>query len=207
MSPRIAALTVALFVATGCGAPMVGQNSSQISSNGLRPGDAGFSVMPQNAPSGAVVDQFAVSLLDGLQNASILEGREYCGYITVDQTGRLSATPARPGGLLSCNMPEPRLGDGVIASYHTHGAYAASRARSAERPSRVDLIADFNYGIAGYVATPGGRVWVTDPRTRSTRQICGPYCIASDTAFDPDRSSDLRQSYALTDLPGNMRGL
>ena len=42
--------------------------------------DAVYSVAPSNAPSGAVIDNFARNFLNTLQVRSIAERREHCGY-------------------------------------------------------------------------------------------------------------------------------
>ena len=159
---------------------------------------SGFSVAPPNAPSGPAVDQFARSFLNGIQARSIAEGREYCGYIFIDGNGRLQGTPPRRGRLASCDMPEPLVGQGIIASYHTHGSF--NPGFDNEVPSVIDLRSDFDYGIDGYVSTPGGRVWLVDFQTRSTVQVCGLRCVTSDTAFRPIGEARIQQSYTLDGL-------
>ena len=158
----------------------------------------GFSVAPPNAPSGPAVDQFARSFLNGLQARSIAERREYCGYFFLDGNGRLQGTPPRRGRLASCEMPEPLAGQGIIASYHTHGAFDVGFDN--EVPSVIDLTSDFDYGIDGYVSTPGGRVWLVDFQTQSTRQICGLRCVTSDTGFRPVGEANIQPSYTLQAL-------
>lgn len=160
--------------------------------------NAGFSVAPPNAPSGLSVDNFARNFLNNVQVRSISERREYCGYFFIDRDGRLQGTPPRPGTFASCSMPAPQRGQGIIASYHTHGAYG--RGFDNEVPSVVDLTSDFDFGIDGYVSTPGGRVWLVDFQTLSTRQLCGPRCVTSDPGFVPQNDAGIRSSYTLQTL-------
>lgn len=163
-----------------------------------QPQQASFSVAPRNAPSGPVVDNFAVNFLNSIQAQSIAERREYCGYIFIGADGFLQATTPRAGSFASCDMPAPRRGQGIIASYHTHGAYG--RGYDNEVPSSIDLISDFDYGLDGYVSTPGGRVWLVDFQTLTTRQLCGLGCVVSDPGFRPQGEAGIRPVFTLPDL-------
>lgn len=183
-------IAAAAITLAGCAAP-TGQTFKQ-------PNSQGFSVAPLNAPSGAVVDTFARTFLNDLNVRSIREGREHCGYIFIDPQGRLQATPPRAGTFASCDMVAPRVGQGIIASYHTHGSYG--RDYDNEVPSVIDLMSDFDYGIDGYVSTPGGRVWLVDFQTQTTRQVCGLRCVTSDGNFVPQGEASIRQSYSLPSL-------
>lgn len=142
------------------------------------------------------IDAFATSVLNDLQPASITESREYCGYIFVTDEGQLAATQAARGGEDYCDLPFPA--DNTLASYHTHGGY--SDEYDNEVPSVDDLLGDFEAKIDGYVGTPGGRVWLVDFETRSTRQLCGVRCIISDPDDDPEAAGFIRQSYTLEEL-------
>ena len=165
---------------------------------GGRQENVGFSVAPMNAPSGSAVDQFAINFMNTLQARSFANRREYCGYFFIDSAGRLQATAPRTGRFASCDMPAPQVGQGIIASYHTHGAYAPGYDN--EVPSSIDLQSDFDFGIDGYVSTPGGRVWLVDFQTMSTRQLCGLRCVMIDPKFVPQGEAGIRQVY-------NIRGL
>jgi hypothetical protein len=160
--------------------------------------NAGFSVAPPNAPSGPVIDNFARNFLDTLQVRSIAERREHCGYFFIGSDGRLQASPPRPGTFAACDMPAPLAGQGIVASYHTHGAFG--RQYDNEVPSVIDLTSDFDFGIDGYVSTPGGRVWLVDFQTRTTRQLCGLRCVTSDPGFVPQEEASIRQSYTVQTL-------
>ena len=194
---RLTALLAAVSLSvSGCDAPVnptFVQPNPKGTSTQPRQINAGFTVAPPNAPSGAAVDNFARSFLNNIQARSFAERREYCGYFFIDADGQLQGTPPRPGTFASCDMPAPRRGQGIIASYHTHGAYG--RGYDNEVPSAVDLLSDFEFGIDGYVSTPGGRVWLVDFQTQSARQICGLRCIASDPGFVPQDEAGIRQVY------------
>jgi len=94
-------------------------------------------------------------------------------------------------------MPVPRQGQRIFASYHTHSAYAPGYDN--EVPSVQDLLSDFEFGLDGYVSTPGGRVWRVDYATRSTYQVCGRGCVYMDPQFRPDAEASIQQRY---DVPG-----
>lgn len=181
----ILACTAALALAS-CTAP--------ISSRGTLSGG----VAPANVPHGDVVDNFARNFLNEIQPQSTQDHVEYCGYFFIDQSGRLFGTPPIRGRHASCDMPAPQAGQGVIASYHTHGAY--DRGYDNEVPSVTDLRADFQFGIDGYVSTPGGRVWLVDYETQSTSQLCGLNCVYSDPGFQRDRTDNIQPSYTLPAL-------
>ena len=200
---RLTALALAAtFGLAACDAPNVSQTFVQ--PNPKSPGvvsvrtNAGFTVAPPNAPSGPVIDQFAVSFLNTIQARSIRERREYCGYFFLNSAGQITATPPRPGTFASCDMPAPRVGQGIIASYHTPGAYGPGYDNDV--PSTVDLTSDFDFGIDGYVSTPGGRVWLVDFQTRSTTQLCGPRCVFTDPGFRADPNDRILTRYDLPTL-------
>ena len=201
-----------LFALAACDVPQqqvfaqpVAQSGTAVLVANPRAANAGFTVAPPNAPSGAIVDGFARNFLNSIQARSIRERREYCGYFYQDAAGQLQATPPIPGSFATCDMPAPRVGQGIIASYHTHGAYGSDYDN--EVPSTVDLLSDFEFGIDGYVSTPGGRVWLVDNQTRTTRQICGVGCVITDPNFAPDPGDVIRASYSVRDLRLRSRGL
>ncbi|MEL6960661.1 MAG: DUF4329 domain-containing protein [Pseudomonadota bacterium] len=179
--------------------PTAVQSNVRIPPNAAR---GGISVAPPNAPSGPVPDQFAINFLNSIQARSIAEEREYCGYFFLNAQGQIEATRPVPGTFASCAMPAPRPGEGIFASYHTHGAYGSDYDN--EVPSTLDLQSDFQFGIDGYVSTPGGRVWLVDFQTRSTRQLCGLRCVTSDPGFVPQGEAGIRASFTLGDLQRRM---
>lgn len=123
---------------------------------------------------------FAKNVLNAAQTVSFASNREYCGYIGLDENGAFIATPAKRGRKSSCLSRQP-AGFRVLASYHTHGAYAENY--DVEVPSDNDLRADTYEGIDGYIGTPGGRVWYTDSERGIATLICGLNCIQSDPDF------------------------
>ncbi len=163
-----------------------------------KPGSVGYSVAPLNAPSGPAVDDFARNFLNGIQARSIAERREYCGYFFVDRQGRIQGTPPRSGTFATCDMPAPLIGQGIFASYHTHGAYSGEYDN--EVPSVIDLTSDFDYGVDGYISTPGGRVWHVDFQTQSTRQLCGLGCVTMDPGFVPQGEASIQPAYSVPSL-------
>lgn len=139
----------------------------------------------------------AVGFLDGLQGPSFAEDREYCGYFGLDRDGNFAATPPVTGGEAFC---EPLLPSDlkVVASYHTHGAYGPEH--DAEVPSPEDVDSDVAEGVFGYVSTPGGRVWLIDWRTGTATQVCGPFCVSSDPAYDPRQAGPVGRVYSRSNL-------
>ena len=142
------------------------------------------------------IDGFVLSVLDGLQPASISESREYCGYVYQTDDGQLATTQIVQGGEDFCDLPEPD--ETTLASFHTHGGF--SDKYDNEVPSIDDVTGDFDAEIDGYVATPGGRVWLIDAQTRIIRQLCAAPCITSDPENDPEDAGFVPQSFTLPEL-------
>ncbi|SLN12180.1 DUF4329 domain-containing protein [Pseudooctadecabacter jejudonensis] len=197
MKRQTAALLAALFL-TACGAPTAGVPTMPKAGVQAQPAATGFSVVAPNAPSGPVVDNFARRFLNSIQAQSIRDRSEYCGYIRLSATGQLEATQPIRGTFAGCEMPAPRAGQGIIASYHTHGAF--DQGYDNEVPSTLDLRSDFQFGMDGYVSTPGGRVWLVDVQTRTTRQLCGRGCVISDPLYQDTGDASIRPAYTLPDL-------
>ena len=129
------------------------------------------------------VDRFAVRHLHQVQLVSIRDNREYCGVIGYDSAGNLMATGPIRGEVGSCDPGDDPPGFEAVASYHTHGAY--SRDADTEVPSMDDLLGDFEEGIDGYIATPGGRVWLNLADEEVSFMLCGRGCVREDPAFRP----------------------
>jgi hypothetical protein len=144
------------------------------------------------------LNTFARNFLDSIQAQSIADRREYCGYFFRNAEGEVKATPPRRGTFASCSMPVPRRGDGIFASYHTHGAYG--RQYDNEVPSTTDLLSDFQLGLDGYISTPGGRIWHVSSTTRDARQVCGLGCVTRDPGFVPRNEGNVRQRYTIVSL-------
>ena len=156
----------------------------------------------QPGPEQTAVDTFARNFLDSIQARSITDRREYCGYFFRDSVGQIKATQPRRGTFATCSMPAPTRGDGIFASYHTHGAYGPQYDN--EVPSTTDLLSDFQLGVDGYISTPGGRIWRVSSNTRDAQQVCGLGCVTRDPGFVPRDESNVRQRYTVVTL--NQRG-
>ena len=133
-----------------------------------------------------------------MQPRSFAENREYCGFLGVDASASFRATPPVRGDAESCEIvgfPEDFV---VVASYHTHGGYAAEL--DSEVPSTDDVQSDVADRTFGYVATPGGRVWLVDWRDRTARQLCGPGCVASDPDFVPGQAGWIPSTLTLAEI-------
>ncbi len=138
----------------------------------------------------------ARQVLGNLQEVSFRQNREYCGYIGLDGDGNLRATPATKGRPSSCLAEAAPADWTLVASYHTHGAYA--RYADAEVPSESDLMGDFEEQVNGYVSTPGGRFWHINGAEQRTTLICGPGCLPADPLYVPD--PNVASSYTLQQL-------
>lgn len=140
----------------------------------------------------------AVAFLDDLQPRSIGENREYCGYFGYDASGRFIASPPVRGGADYCDLDIDAQPFDVVASYHTHAAF--DTVAENEVPSDADLLSDIGDGVFGFVATPGGRIWMLDPRARDARQICGIGCVSSDPEFVEGDAGPIARHYTLREL-------
>ena len=144
------------------------------------------------------LDIFAAAVLDTLQVRSIAENVEYCGCFGIDATGRLAATKAVRGSEDSCLPDVPPAGFEALASYHTHGAYSLES--DSEVPSVDDMLSDLEEGVDGYVATPGGRLWLNIFDEELAVQLCGPGCVTADPNYRPCRAYLPDLEYTLDDL-------
>lgn len=153
--------------------------------------------IPVPNPPEAAAAAFARSFLDELQRVSIRDQREYCGYFIVNPDGSFAASPAVRGTFASCDYSipdDPR----IFASYHTHGSF--SIAYDNEVPSVADLESDFDFGMDGYISTPGGRIWHVDYATRTARQVCGLGCVYRDPIWRPVEEGNVAQVYTVNSL-------
>ncbi|MEM7058909.1 MAG: DUF4329 domain-containing protein [Pseudomonadota bacterium] len=144
------------------------------------------------------IDKFVLELFDQIQPQSIAENREYCGLVGFNHGDLLIVTGPFPGTSDTCDPNQGEQDIEVIASYHTHGAFDV--AADSEVPSVDDLTADFEEGIDGYVATPGGRVWLNLVQEGLTYQLCGRNCVVSDPEARPCANFAPLVEYTLADL-------
>jgi len=85
-----------------------------------------------------------------------------------------------------------------LASFHTHAAYDEDA--DSEVPSFEDLRADIAEGLVGFVSTPGGRFWISDPQRQRVTQLCGLRCLPQDRFFQPGDWGNIAGSYTLRQL-------
>lgn len=154
------------------------------------------------------LDRFAAAHFDKIQPRSIADNVEYCGYFGYDRTNKLVATLATRGEQDSCDPAEPPQGFAILASYHTHGAYTQDA--DTEVPSIEDLQGDIEEEIDGYIATPGGRLWVNSAEERLAFVLCGRGCVKADKRFRECKAYPPGEEYTLLELlqraeedPGN----
>lgn len=141
---------------------------------------------------------FAKSVLNELQEKSFVQDREFCGFIGLDEDGNYAATKAVRGEEDGCQPEEPDMQFDILASYHTHAAF--SEGFDSERPSTIDLEADVEERIDGYISTPGGRLWFNDAVAQEARLLCGRSCLISDARYEPFDEVPLRSVYNLVQL-------
>ena len=160
---------------------------------------------PAHAQQGDIIAVARDTLAD-LQQNSFDAKREYCGLIGRNPRGEVVITRPRKGRADSCR-PRNFWGNRieVIASYHTHGSHDAYA--DAEVPSFDDLAADIDEGIYGFVSTPGGRFWITEPHFGRVRQLCGVGCLPMDPNYDPNDAGFVRQQYTMQQLLNREEGL
>ena len=156
----------------------------------------GLATGPAAAQSLEEID-LAQRTLSRLQEPSFRKRREHCGFIGYDARGQLVAGPASEGTMDSCAAPYP-TDLAVTASYHTHGAYDEGYFN--ELPSLIDVEGDASVYLDGYVATPGGRLWLVMGRTRSVHLICGLGCLPVAPGFRKGSSGEILDGYSYEDL-------
>lgn len=142
--------------------------------------------------------EFAMAILTNINPLSIQFNREVCGFIVRHPDGRLDSTKLSWGTEASCaSLPIPP-GVEPVSSWHTHAAWG--RGYDGEVPSTIDVEGDMRFGVNGWVATPGGRVWFVDGATGNIRQVCGRDCLPSDPNFFPEEHGPVAKEYTLDEL-------
>lgn len=127
---------------------------------------------------------YVMALLRAMNQLSIRFDREVCGFILRDADGAYSSTKVSWGGAASCASLPIAPGVTPVSSWHTHAAW--DPAYDGEVPSIQDVEGDMALGVNGWVATPGGRLWVVDGATGAIRQHCDRDCLPSDPDFGAD---------------------
>ncbi len=157
-----------------------------------------FVTLPAVAQDKNPEHALARQVLSSIQQQSVSESREYCGFIGYDNRGFLRATTPGPGTHASCLIKEPPPGWRVTASYHTHGGW--TERYDDEVPSTQDMYSDIDARTNGYIATPGGRIWFFDYQREVAYQLCGLGCLYQDPDFTARGSAPVRDSYTLNSL-------
>ena len=158
----------------------------------------------QSSP--ADLTRFARETLDDLQERSIAQNQEFCGVIYEDEQGALHRSQIYEGERAACGfdwgLP---LGNNVVASFHTHGAY--DRDFDSEMPSADDLFNDIDARIDGFISTPGGRLWQTSWKDESVTQVCGAGCLRQDPRYAGTQREALRPTYSSMTCKRALRNL
>lgn len=158
---------------------------------------------PGAPPPDAAFTGNAIAYLNGLQARSIRLDREVCGYFGRDRAGAFVATDPVLGESDHCDLPLRPLGVSVVASYHTHGAHSPEY--DTEVPSLDDVESDRFEKTYGYIATPGGRVWLVDWTTGVSNLICDTGCVLGDPNYDPSLEDPIAGRYTLDALIARSR--
>lgn len=142
--------------------------------------------------------QFATALLRNINPLSMEFNREVCGYIVRGPDGRLTSTKLSWGSEARCaSLPIPE-GVDPISSWHTHAGY--DRTYDSEVPSTLDVEGDMRFGVNGWIATPGGRLWFVNGDTGVATQVCGTACLPQDPDFVPQDYGPIAKTYSLDEL-------
>ncbi len=157
-----------------------------------------LSTAPFAQAQNAEETEFVTALLRGMNPLSIEFNREVCGYVVRRPSGELESTKVSWGTFASCaSLPVPP-GVQVIASWHTHAAWAEGY--DGEVPSITDVEGDMSQNINGWVSTPGGRLWFVNGQTGHIHQVCGRDCLPSDPNFFPEEHGPVDKNYTLDGL-------
>jgi len=154
--------------------------------------------LPAYTPPPPAQVEMLKARLAPIQHLSFAAGYEYCGYLGRRPDGTPAFTKILRGHHNGCTPEVPGAGFDLIASLHTHGAYAPSI--PAEFPTALDMRSDRREGVTGYVATPGGRLWYIDSRAMLAVQICGIGCLPQDPDFHAGDDGDIAERLSYVQL-------
>ena len=154
-------------------------------------------VTPAVAQDAALISA-AKRTLEIAQKPSFETGVEHCGLLGQITGARYVASKPKRGRKNSC-QPKNFSGDvEVFASYHTHGSYSTNA--DAEVPSSSDVEADMVEGVFGFVATPGGRMWMINPVSGVATMLCDLGCLPQDPEFLQEPGNNVKSRYTLKQL-------
>ena len=137
-------------------------------------------------------------VLADAQRRSIANNREVCGLFGRNAEGRLVSTRGRLGGRDGCRPGYDPRGVDVFATWHTHGAFELDF--DSEVPSPADVEAEMKERSIGFVATPGGRLWMIDGKRGVSTLICGLSCLPADQNFEAGVFGPIAKRYTLEQL-------
>lgn len=136
--------------------------------------------------------------MQSMNALSVRFNREVCGFVLQLPDGSYDSTKVSWGGHASCASLPLTPGARPVSSWHTHAAWGEGY--DGEVPSIQDVEGDMNFGVNGWVATPGGRLWFVDGQTGFMRQVCGRDCLPVDPNFFPEEHGPVQGSYSLDGL-------
>jgi len=140
----------------------------------------------------------AMEVLSAAQLISIRHNLEFCGYLGFDRAGEIRSSNWVQGEVDACLPLWPEDLD-VVASWHTHAAFDVGA--WSEVPTVMDIEADEDEGVDGYVSTPGGRFWFVDTEAMEVVQLCDPgECVPVDPDFVRGSEGEIWQSYTYQEL-------
>jgi hypothetical protein len=154
---------------------------------------------PAQAPAQSAEEtEFVMGLMQSMNALSVRFNREVCGFVLQLPDGSYDSTKVSWGGHASCASLPLTPGARPVSSWHTHAAWGEGY--DGEVPSIQDVEGDMNFGVNGWVATPGGRLWFVDGQTGFMRQVCGRDCLPVDPNFFPEEHGPVQGSYSLDGL-------
>ena len=159
---------------------------------------AALLISPAAQAQDARETQFMMGLMESMNQLSVRFNREVCGFILQDAQGNYSSTKVSWGGEASCASTSLGSGARAVSSWHTHAAWGLGY--DGEVPSIQDVEGDMRFGVNGWVATPGGRLWFVDGTTGAMNQICGRDCLPVDPNFYPQEHGPVANNYSLDGL-------
>ena len=137
-------------------------------------------------------------VLADVQRRSIEQNREVCGLFGRNADGKLVSTSGRLGGRDGCRPGYDPRGVDVFATWHTHGAFELDY--DSEVPSPADVEAEIKERSIGFVATPGGRLWMIDGERGVANLVCGRSCLPADQNFEAGVFGPIAKRYTLEQL-------
>ncbi len=153
---------------------------------------------PAASAQDAEESEYVQALMTSMNQLSVRFNREVCGFILQDAQGNYSSTKVSWGGEANCASLPIEPGVRPVSSWHTHAAWGLGY--DGEVPSIQDVEGDMRFGVNGWIATPGGRLWYVNGTTGFITQACGRGCLPSDPDFYPEEHGPVGETYSLDGL-------